>query len=78
MSLTADEPWTKPENSTSMLAKVDKDAGLLLENLFDFMGSFPKIGVPLFRGPLNQGYSILGSILGSTCFGRPLYLYLTA
>ena len=33
----------------------------------------PKIRGPLFRGPHNKDYSILGSILGSPYFGKLPY-----
>ena len=36
------------------------------------MGGFPKLGVP-FWVPNNEDYSILGSILGSPCFGKLPY-----
>ena len=35
-------------------------------------GRFPKLGV-LFEGSYNKDYSMLGSILGSPCFGKLPY-----
>ena len=34
---------------------------------------FPKIGATLLGGPKTKDYSILGSILGSPCFGKLLH-----
>ena len=38
-------------------------------------GGFPKLGV-LFGDPHNEDYSILGSTLGSPCFGKVPYIYI--
>ena len=35
-------------------------------------GGFPILGVPSW-GPYNEGYNILGSILGCPCFGKVPY-----
>ena len=38
-------------------------------------GGFPKLGVPFSKGPNNEDYSILGSVLGSPYFGKLPYIH---
>ena len=47
----------------------------LLQGTPCFGGGFPKLGVPFLGGHHNEGYSIVGSILGSPYLGKlPLRL----
>ena len=36
----------------------------------DQFGGFPKLGGTFLGGPHNKDYNMLGSILGSPCFGK--------